>query len=234
MKPPEAAAEFDRHAGDYDAQWRRGLSVSGEDREYFARERVAWFEGRLSRRGGRPAAVLDYGCGTGITEPFLRTLPGVARVTAVDPSEELLARASAEHPLDGVAYVPLGGWRPEGNVDLVYCSGVFHHVPPPEWPATADRLARALRPGGWLSFWENSPWSPVARYVMRRIPFDRDAVMISPAVARRMFQEAGFDVARAEFRFIFPRFLRGLRWLEGGLCRMPFGAQYHLLCRKRE
>ncbi len=38
-----------------------------------------------------------------------------------------------------------------------------------------DYTYQALKPGGYFAFWENNPWSLGARYLMSRIPFDRDA-----------------------------------------------------------
>ena len=66
---------------------------------------------------------------------------------------------------------------------------------------------------------------------MRRIPFDHDAVTLSPPESRRMVRAAGFELLQMDF-FVFPHFLRWLRGLEPRLARMPLGGQYQLLCRK--
>jgi hypothetical protein len=67
---------------------------------------------------------------------------------------------------------------------------------------------------------------------MRRIPFDRDAKLLSPPHARALLTRAGFDVLRTDFLFLFPRALSLLRPLERRLARFPVGAQYMILCRK--
>jgi hypothetical protein len=67
---------------------------------------------------------------------------------------------------------------------------------------------------------------------MRRIPFDRDAKLLSPPRARELLTRAGFAVLRTDFLFLFPRVLSALRPLEGWLARFPAGAQYMVLCRK--
>src|SRR4029434_4043103 len=71
---------------------------------------------------------------------------------------------------------------------LVYCNGVFHHIPPQAREAAVAYVARALRPGGLWAFWENNPWNPGTRYAMHRIPFDRDAIPLTPPEARRLLQ----------------------------------------------
>jgi hypothetical protein len=69
---------------------------------------------------------------------------------------------------------------------------------------------------------------------MSRIPFDRDAKLISPPRARNLLARAGFGVLRTDFLFFFPRLLAALRPLEVTLSRIPAGAQYLVLCRKLE
>ena len=67
---------------------------------------------------------------------------------------------------------------------------------------------------------------------MSRIPFDRDAIMLSAREASRMLRAAGFTVLRTDYLFIFPRALRWFRPLERFLTSLPFGAQYQVLARK--
>ena len=71
-----------------------------------------------------------------------------------------------------------------GAFPLVYCNGVFHHVPPAQRPAVVRLVRDSLEPGGLFALWDNNPWNPGARLVMRRIPFDRGAVMLSAREAR--------------------------------------------------
>jgi hypothetical protein len=39
---PSSTAEFDKYAADYDCALAEGLSISGEDKHYFAQGRIAW------------------------------------------------------------------------------------------------------------------------------------------------------------------------------------------------
>ena len=61
---------------------------------------------------------------------------------------------------------------------------------------------------------------------MHRIPFDRDAIMMSSRVAHRLLSSQGFEVLRVDYLFVFPRILRTLRFLEPALSRLPLGAQF--------
>jgi SAM-dependent methyltransferase len=227
------AADFDRYAAEYDAALARGLSVSGEDKEHFARGRVDWLAGCLARLNVKPKTVLDFGCGTGSATPFLLGMPGMTSLVGVDVSARSLEHARQEHGGAAARFHLFSDYQPDGSIDLAFCNGVFHHVPLGERAAAVQYIARALRPGGVFAMWENNPWNPGTRYVMSRIPFDRDAVTLTPPEGRALVRANGFDIVDTTFLFIFPRALRWLRGLEPPLARLPFGAQYQVLCRKR-
>lgn len=223
---------FDTYATSYREAIARGLSITGESGAFFAQERVAWLANCLNEMDERPAELLDFGCGTGGSAPFFFHYLGVESVVGIDPSTSSLAVARAGNSRNKTRFVLPEEYDPNGEVDLAFTNGVFHHIRPRDRERTASYLFRAIKPGGILSFWENNPWNPGTRYVMWRIPFDRDAVPVWPFEAKALLRTTGFDVLRTDFLFIFPRILRHLRRLEPLLMRWPVGAQYQVLCRK--
>lgn len=225
-------SEFDSYAGNYEEALARGIAVSGEGASFFARGRIAWLAKCLRERNVSVTRVLDFGCGVGNATPFLFELLNVKSVIGVDLSEESLEVARRSHRHLTVDYRLTHDYRPDGSVDLVYCNGVFHHIHETERPSAMQYVADCLRPGGLFAFWENNPWSPAARLVMSRIPFDRDAVMVWPQGARSLLRRAGLEPRSTDFLFIFPRPLRFLRRLEPALRKLPLGAQYQVLSEK--
>jgi SAM-dependent methyltransferase len=224
--------EFDVYAGDYDAALNRGLSVSGEDKTFFAEQRVRWLARCLEKLAIVPKTVLDYGCGTGTATPYLINLLGAESVVGVDLSAKSLEVARQHHSGLPATYMLTSEYMPRGSIDLVFCNGVFHHIPMDERSECAAYIAKCLRPGGIFAMWENNPWSPAARFVMSRIPFDRDAVMVWPGEARRLATHAGLSVVRTDYAFVFPNVLRFLRHVEPSLSGLPLGAQYQVLSQK--
>jgi len=228
----QTTAEFDAFAAEYDAMLARGISVSGEDKNYFARGRVAWLARCLAGSQKHPLTALDFGCGTGSATPFLLNELQLESLVAVDASVQSLIMARRIYDDLRVRFVSLAEYRPEGVFDLAFCNGVFHHIPPGDRGNALELVRRSLRPGGLFAFWENNPWNPGTQYVMRRIPFDRDAVTLSPPTARHLLTRSGFKVLRTDFLFFFPRFLSWFRPLEPCLVSLPLGAQYQILCQR--
>ena len=224
---------FDAYAAQYDAALEKGISVSGEGKEYFARGRVLWLGKLLGKLGQAPKSVLDFGCGTGTAAGFLQEILAPDSILGVDVSLNSLEVARRTHGGQRTKFVSLGEYEPDGRFELAFCNGVFHHVALSERAGAVNYIWRSLRPGGLFAFWENNPWNPGTRIVMSRIPFDRDAVTLSPIAGRRLLKEGGFKVIRTDFQFIFPRALRRLRGLERVFCRLPFGAQYQVLGRRQ-
>jgi SAM-dependent methyltransferase len=228
------SSEFDAYALQYDEALEKGLSISGESKEHFARERVRWTARRLAEFGARPRRLLDFGCGTGGTGGELLQQLGAEVVVGADVSRKILAIARRDHPDPRLEFRTIQDVEASGPFDVAYCNGVFHHIEPARRPEALGLIRRSLGPGGYFAFWENNPWNPGTRLVMSRIPFDRDAKLISAPAARRLLVQAGFRPLGTDFLFLFPRALAALRPLEAHLVRVPAGAQYLVLCQKSE
>ena len=230
--PPDARdAEFDECAAEYEQQLQQGLAISGEGGDYFARERTRWLAKRLAS-ADQPQAILDFGCGTGTAAPFFREQFDPRTLVGVDVSEASLQIAAQRHAEQGAEFRLVHDVDETRQFDLAYCSGVFHHIVPEERIQSATYVADRLRPGGLFSFWENNPWNPGTRYIMSRIPFDRDAICLTYLEAKRLLRDVGLEVERVDFCFWFPAALKWLRPLEPWLRRVPVGAQFHVLARK--
>jgi len=228
----EASELFDEFSDSYQDSLEQALRASGEGREYFANGRVQWLKRCLTELNESPRTVLDFGCGDGSTSPILREVLTADSVLGTDVSPKSIAQAQKTFANGSIAYTTLQEFRATGQCDIAYCNGVFHHIPPAERMQNLSLVHASLRRGGLFSFWENNPWNPGTRYVMSRIPFDRDAIMLTPIEAKNLSKEAGFQIVRLDYRFIFPRALRFLRKLEDFLYPVPLGTQYHVLCRK--
>jgi SAM-dependent methyltransferase len=224
-------AEFDGFAADYDAALNKGISLSGEAKDYFIEGRINFLHRCLGRiqMAIRQPRIIDFGCGTGSSFSTLRRVLDAAEVIGIDVSQAELEIARGENAW-ATTYEAASA-PADLRADLAYSNGTFHHIPPADRIGVVTKLFGQLKPGGLFALWENNPWNPGTRMVMKRIPFDRDAVTLSAPETRRMLKAAGFEILRTDFLFIFPRSLSALRAIEPALSRMPIGAQYQVLCR---
>jgi len=218
---------FDR-AAEYEAMLNLGIGLSGESQEFFITGRI---QDMRSQVPPAPRRILDFGCGTGkscgrLAEAF----PG-AQIVGADLSEEALAHARTNFGSNRVTFENIGDLPQLERFDLCYINGVFHHILPDERQQTLAMLRNLLTPGAHLALFENNPWNPGTRMVMRRIPFDRDAIPLSFLELRSRIQSAGFQVRCTRFLFYMPNALASLRFIEPWFVKVPLGAQYYVVAR---
>jgi SAM-dependent methyltransferase len=227
-----SGTEFDLHADTYDADLNEALSLSGEDKDYFAGRRVLWTTKCLEKLQVNPSRILDYGCGIGDTSHLLQSAFAAQWVLGVDVSQRSIDLASKRNGTAICQFMSFADYQQLESIDLSYCNGVFHHIPVSMRGSAVEYIFGLLRPGGLFSFWENNPWNPGTRYIMSQCVFDHDAVMIPPPQAKALLLKHGFEIVRTDYCFFFPRFLKALRFLETSLSKVPVGAQYQILCRR--
>jgi trans-aconitate 2-methyltransferase len=97
----------------------------------------------------QPARIVDLGCGPGNSTAVLRHRWPGARVTGVDSSGEMLARARADHPEGEWVGADLRDWAPEKPFDLVFSNATLHWLP--DHARLLPRLMGYVAPGGQLA-----------------------------------------------------------------------------------
>jgi SAM-dependent methyltransferase len=222
---------FDEYASSYDEDLGKALSVSGEDKNYFAHGRMVWL-GKWLRAHEMPArSVLDFGCGTGSATPFIKECLRPEETLGVDVSAQSIDVARKNHGSNEAGFGLIDSPQ-SGHFDVAFCNGVFHHIDPAERQESLAYVFDSLKPGGVFALFENNPWNPATLYVMSRCAFDKDAITLSPPETRRRMRQAGFQILATRFLFIFPALLKVLRPLEAPLSLLPFGTQYCVVGQK--
>ena len=226
--------EFDRYAANYRelaSHPIRDRFASGSD--FFVLRKWILLEAFLKRRGIRmqSARWLDVGCGQG--ELLRMGQPFFEQVAGCDVSSEMLVGASGLKV--SVQTAPDRLPFAAAEFDLVTAVCVYHHV-------TADgmrhsltaEISRVLRPGGVFCMIEHNPLNPVTRFLVSRIPVDRDARLLTARESRTLMVHDGFRVIGQEFFLYLPqRLYSPARFLENWLNRVPLGGQYAVFGEKR-
>ncbi|MFI9150393.1 class I SAM-dependent methyltransferase [Streptomyces sp. NPDC053367] len=173
LRDEDLAAAFDHASRSYDA-----LVAANPGYHAHLRRSVR----RLGLPGhGQGLRVLDLGCGTGASTAALRSVLPAARVTAVDASAGMLARAAAKPWAPGVTFVHAPAERlaeagVTGPFDAVFAAYLFRNVTDPD--AVLATVRDVLRHGGRLAVHEytlsgrradRAVWTLVCRGVVQPV-----------------------------------------------------------------
>ena len=225
-------AEFDKYAGDYKKL------VHDPIRNWFGPGDAFFFERKwellaeyMTSAGVRAAASswLDVGCGRG----DLLRLGGkhFAHAVGCAVSTEMLADCA------GLEVVPQTDMNklpfPDQSFDLATAVCVYHHVIPEARPGLTKEIARILRPGGTACIIEHNPFNPATQIIVRRLPVDADAQLLTWRTAGRLLKGAGLGQTHTTHFLFFPETLyRKASKIEAWLARVPAGGQYAVFGRK--
>lgn len=225
--------EFDHLADNYEKNISPWMKLTGEGIEFYAQSRIKWVAKELRKQDYKPHIILDFGCGVGLATPFLLEEFGSdCTIIGVDVSLDSLEVAKSKYASRNVSFESLENYKPNQLVDLVYCNGVFHHIPLNERDGALQFVHDSLRPGGFFALWENNPWNPITKYNMTHAEIDRNAITINSLQGKRMVLAKRFELLKIRYHFIFPAFLRYLRLFEFLVSQIPIGAQYVILSQK--
>jgi ubiquinone/menaquinone biosynthesis C-methylase UbiE len=146
------------------------------DKFYFAAEGAKRFYERVLVEGP-PGEALEYGCGRGSHAHMLARAGW--KVVGIDISPEAIRQAGRRSEAEGlterVSFRVMNAERlelPDASVDLIYGSGILHHL---DLNASLGEVARVLRPDGRAVFLEPLGHNPLINLYRRRTPGLRTA-----------------------------------------------------------
>jgi SAM-dependent methyltransferase len=232
--------EFDDYARDYNAGMEDPIKAAlGKSANVFLLAKIELLFRYLRRnpriaRDNAEIRLLDFGCGTGDFLALLSEQDCSWQMEGCDLSGGMVGEAKSRYPAlrsPGTLWVCDSERFPQSCYDVITVVCVLHHIPPAAWPACLSRLRSALRPGGVLAIFEHNPWNPMTRWIVSRAAIDRNAVLLSPRMARRMMKTAGFSIDMARFFLFLPPRFRPLRQIERVFACLPIGGQYFLTGR---
>jgi trans-aconitate 2-methyltransferase len=170
------------------------------------------------------ARVVDLGCGPGNSTALLHARWPEARLTGVDNSPEMLARARHDFPdLTWVAG-DVATFRGDGPVDVYFANAVLHWVP--DHAALLPALVAQLRPGGALAAQMPDNANEPSHRLMREI--DGPWLARTRAVGGRTQVESAawyydvlagsashVDIWRTTYEHVLPDAAAIVAWVEG-------------------
>lgn len=176
----------------------------------------------------KACTVYDLGCGPGnVTRLLADRWPG-ARITGVDASPDMLAKAKS---IPGIAWheADLASWCAESPADLVYSNAAFHWLD--HHQVLFPQLLRQVAPGGFLAIQmprqHLNPSHQILFQLVRERPWTSltDAIRENPAHEPARYYEwlapqaAMLDIWETEYLHVLDGKDPVLNWFMGSILR---------------
>lgn len=233
-------ALFDKFARNYDEGHIKAVRLSGFEPSYFHEYKPREVADYLTSKGmaGKKIKFLNFGCGTGNSEKYIKKYIPNSSVYAIDVSEESIKVAKEENKgLSDVIFEPFDGTNIpfDTDFDVIFVANVFHHLRREKHINILQNLYRKLATGGFFFIFELNPLNLLTMWVAIKndYKFDSDAKLLSPFYSRRILTKVGFAQKEIKYTIFFPRFLSYLTPLERYLCKIPLGAHYYYVAKKK-
>jgi len=196
----------------------------------FGTERSRPFFDLTGRIGaGRPRTVVDLGCGDGSLTVTLAERWPQARITGIDSSPEMIAKAVARGGPARFEKGDLREWRPGPEVDVLVTNAALQWVP--EHRELLRRWAGELPAGAWIAMQVPGNFDAPSHRLLREVADRhgvrdqaRDAPVDRPAAYANLFLSLGATVDAWGTTYVHLLSDDGpehpvLRWMEGTALR---------------
>lgn len=219
-------AEFDKFAENYHESLRNSLAVTRTSDEYQAEYKVRLLKSRTAR-SGTGLNILDFGCGVGLSLPYLLEQFSGSNIFATDVSEVSLQLVLAKFHQVKIIDSALNTTE---KFDIIFLSTVLHHITASARVEILENLRAHLKPDGRLVVIEHNTYNPLTRRIVSNCPMDVDAELISMRDIKKLLsRDCGFKIRETGYCSFFPEPLKALAKLDPVLKRIPLGGQYFVV-----
>ena len=193
-----------------------------------------------------PARIVDLGCGPGTSTAILKARWPGARLTGIDSSPEMLARARTADPEIEWLAGDIGTWVPSTPLDLVFSNAALHWLPrhsdllPQLWAGVAPRGALAFQvpaPGPrrsrWLDVLRGLLREPAWQHLAPVDPAEDTVGTLSEYYDLLTGLGARVDLWDTEYSHVLSNAGEIVEWVKGTALRPVLGQLPHAEERKR-
>ena len=217
---------FDSYSKNYNELLNNSIRQTGYDVENLVAAKLHKLRSLFPSLSEKPFRLLDFGCGVGNLYGQIVEFFPAAIYTGVDPSKDSILKARSHYHGDANFQEDSCKLWEKNEYDLIFSSGVFHHIPHVEHKVLIDKLSSLLKKGGILVIWEHNPLNPVTQKIVRDCPFDEDAVLVPSKNLKNLFTQVSLSNIQVIYTTFFPKFLSTLNFMDPYLGWLPLGGQY--------
>jgi len=226
-------SSFDTFAYSYNEELKDSLGkFGGKNINIFAEYKIKIVKLKLLKT---PSNILEFGCGIGRNNFFMKKLFPESRIYGCDISEKSLETARRINP--AVQYDKIINTDDmtriyKNTFDCIFISNVFHHIPLYEHKIWLDALYNLLSDEGVIFVFEHNPYNPLTKYIFNTSKIDRGAVMLNPSYCFKLLKNANFTQLKREYTLFFLWRNNFFEAVERILHSLPLGSQYYIWGRK--
>ena len=225
---------FDQFSKNYNLFSDKAIRITGYDTQNLVDAKLKKLQNLYPYLMGKRFHFLDYGCGIGNLYGSVLTYFPHAIYTGVDSSKNSVHEARSRFS-DNSDFQELNSSQWKNNrYDLIFSSGVFHHIPHQEHSSLIKHLSDLLNSNGKLVIWEHNPINPLTQKIVKECVFDKDAVLIQSKKFKQYLKAASLVKVRIIYTTFFPKILSGFNVFDSFLGWLPLGGQYLATGEKRE
>lgn len=232
-------AVFDKLAEKYDEGHVSAVKASGFMPDYFHEYKLKEISAYLKLIGWteKKLNILNFGCGTGNSEKYIKQYIPNSSICSTDVSEECIRVAIRDNQgLRDVKFNHYDGCNIpfENDFDLILVFNVFHHIPRKSQRDTLQAIFGKLKNNGLLFMFELNPLNPLTLWVAinNDYKFDKNSKLLSPSYTYKILKISGLKIHKIKYTIFFPKFLSLLLPLEKYLSWFPMGAHYYYVAGK--
>ena len=203
IQKPES---FDSYSKNYNALVNNAIRQTGYDADNLVSAKLHKLRSLFPSLSEKPFRLLDFGCGVGNLYGQISEFFSTAIYTGVDPSKDSILKARSHYHGDANFQEDSCKEWETNEYDLIFSSGVFHHIPHVEHKVLIDKLSSLLKKGGILVIWEHNPLNPVTQKIVRDCPFDEDAVLVPSKNLKSLFIRVSLSNVQVIYTIFFQNF----------------------------
>ena len=158
---------FDFYSHNYNELLNNAIHQIGYDVDNLVSAKLHKLRSLFPPLSEKPFRLLDFGCGVGNLYGQIVEFFPAAIYTGVDPSKDSILKARSHYHGDANFQEDSCKEWEKNEYDLIFSSGVFHHIPHVEHKVLIDKLSSLLNKGGILVIWEHNPLNPVTQKIVR-------------------------------------------------------------------
>jgi ubiquinone/menaquinone biosynthesis C-methylase UbiE len=156
--------DFDAHAEEYE-------SILGKSHEYYLERKMKLLQEQIGNGG----MILDAACGTGQAERYFQNIIGI------DLAGRMLRiakkKTNAQFVNADVLAIPFA----DDRFDMVFSTGLMHHLKIEQRQRAISELARVTKSGGYVVTFEHNPRNLVTKHIVKKCVLDCGVQLVPPS-----------------------------------------------------